>query len=160
MKRKNIWKRGSSLLLIIALVLGGVLPIAKVQASNTPWEGYTRITMSDYKDAGNSSIEATTDEAGTTYTSSLSGTYTGDSMNKTYLDVDINFNETYDASNYYFHYFGSGDWVDNVRFIPYDSGFSLTHTGGKDMGSTWITHPTSGFFNLKILTDIVKNEEE
>ncbi|MDO4650738.1 MAG: hypothetical protein Q4B26_19040, partial [Eubacteriales bacterium] len=120
---------------------------------------YDRITMENYD------IEASTEDAGTAHSTSPSGTYTGVSLNKTYLDVDVKYNDNYNSSNY-FHFFGSGDWADNIRFQPWAEGTGMSiidvnsratalSVANADMGIT-----NGEFFNVKILTDIAANASD
>ncbi len=121
--------------------------------------GYNRITMKNF------GLDASTEESGTVYaqidyTNGVSGTYTGNGLNKTYLDVDIKFNF---VSTNYFHFFGSSDWSNNIRFEPVvlndDTGIKVWDAG-VGICSDIIEVPgipEDTFFNLKIKTDIVSN---
>lgn len=162
MKIKNILKKGISVLLVISLLIGlhstGTMVKAETEEETNPWDGYTRITMQNY------GITASVDEAGTTYNYSVSGKYTGTSLNQTYLDVDVNFNGTFDTSNY-FHYFGSDDWVDTIRFTPDANSMGIQDQATRAATDIWVTHTdyeisASAFFNVKILTDIVTNVDD
>lgn len=115
------------------------------------WTCYQQITMSNF------GIEASTDEAGTTYSSSKAGKYLGDLHGK-YLDVDIKFSESYDS---YFMFYDGNDWYDTIRIAMCSTSFNATSTGD-NFTNKWSTAAACGisanqFFNLKILFDITDN---
>ncbi|MBQ2923591.1 MAG: hypothetical protein IJE60_11010, partial [Tyzzerella sp.] len=91
MKNKKMSKRILVMICVAALLVGSISSLAAVvnnlsdSDTTNPWEEYERITMADFD------IEASADENGTEYTTDKSGTYTGTSLNKTYLDVDIKY---------------------------------------------------------------------
>ena len=121
MKKKKLLGKGISLLLICSMLLSITGTNTKVfasentatetQNSDLPWADYKRITMEDFN------INASTDEVGTPYNGTKSGTYKGNSLDGTYLDVDINFNGNF--NNSYIQFF-TKDWSHYVRFQGYD----------------------------------------
>lgn len=179
MKRKHRLGKGISLLLAISLLLGVTVvgtfaedsgagdAVAQSETTAFPWDGYTRITMEDY------GIDASLDEKGTLYTGNKAGQYKGESLNKTYLDVDINFEGNYHKSgaDYYIRYFlpSTSDWTKDVRIKPIDTHLIISDSGNPkrdtvQSGDIWKTLSSMGvsldeFFNLKILVDIVASEE-
>ena len=119
--------------------------------------GYTRVTLNEFE-----GLKASASESGTTYTTEARGTYTGETLNKTYLDVDVNLNGT--TSNY-FHCLAEGDWAKYKRLSWSESGLLLWDPDNTSAGSIW-AHVDSyqisddEFFNVKIRTDITANAEE
>lgn len=172
MKKKNILGKSISLLLVCSMLLSITGTNTKVlasentetqtQTSDLPWAEYKRITMADYGANIASSNE------GTTFSGSQSWTYKGDSLDGTYLDVDINFNGNF--NNNYFQFF-TEDWYHYVRFQGNDysdnSSDALNiHKGGITWSQSnyWLKNKDTGirvneFFNLKILVDINANAE-
>ena len=172
MKKKNILGKSISLLLVCSMLLSITGTNTKVlasentatetQTSDLPWADYKRITMADY-----GAVVATSDE-GTTFSGNQSWTYKGDSLDGTYLDVDINFNGNF--NNNYFQFF-TEDWYHYVRFQGNDysdnSSDALNiHKGGITWSQSnyWLKNKDTGirvneFFNLKILVDINANAE-
>lgn len=115
------------------------------------WTCYERITMDNF------GIKASTDEAGTVYSSPQPGTYSGDLHGK-YLDVDIKFDESYDS---YFIFYDGTDWYDTIKIAMCSSSFNVTCDGG-NFTNKWSAATACGisanqFFNLKILFDIADN---
>lgn len=182
MKKKRIFIKSISLLLTFALIFGIMSAQIKVWAGDTdqameeeeenklvPWDGYMRITLENY------GITASTGNVGTTYNTSQSGTYQGGSLSRTYLDVDVNLHGTFNG-DIYFHYFGSDDWIDNIRFCPKNDGRAIqikdwyredktSDTYVSRDEDIWIENTEYGissneYFNIKILTDIVANPED
>lgn len=172
MKRKNIIGKGISLLLICSMLLSITGTHTQVfasentaietQNSDMPWTNYKRITMADFN------IDASTDKVGTPYTGAKSGTYKGESLDGTYLDVDINFNGNFNKS--YFQFF-TNNWSHYIRFTgnDYDNNSSDAMNINKaditwSKSNYWLLNKDTGirvneYFNLKILVDISANAE-
>ena len=172
MKKKNLLGKSISLLLVCSMLLSITGTNTKVlasentetqtQTSDLPWAEYKRITMADY-----GANIASSDE-GTTFSGSQSWTYKGDSLDGTYLDVDINFNGNFDRK--YFQFF-TADWSHYVRFQGYDyednssDALSINKAGITwSQSNYWLKNKDTGirvneFFNLKILVDINANAE-
>lgn len=170
MKKKKILGKIISLLLVCSMLLSITGTNTKVlasentatetQTSDLPWADYKRITMADY-----GAVIATSDE-GTTFSASQSWKYKGESLDGTFLDVDVKFNGGF--LNRYIQFFG-GDWNNWIRIqgddnsdkdsveddtISIHGGSKFTHIRplAKDMGIY-----ADEFFNLKILMDIKVN---
>ena len=162
MKNKKMSKRILVMICVAALLVGSISSLAAVvnnlsdSDTTNPWEEYERITMADFD------IEASADENGTEYTTDKSGTYTGTSLNKTYLDVDIKYSGSSLVSNY-INFFGSGNWAGYLRITSWESGTGLAindpenNYGVSPVSVDGITKDT--FFNFKMLTDIVEDEK-
>ena len=172
MKKKNLLGKSISLLLVCSMLLSITGTNTKVlasentetqtQTSDLPWAEYKRITMADY------GAEIATSDEGTTFSGSKTWTYKGDSLDGTYLDVDINFNGNFDRK--YFQFF-TADWSHYVRFQGYDyednssDALSINKAGITwSQSSYWLKNKDTGirvneFFNLKILVDINANAE-
>lgn len=157
MKRKKIWQKGLSLFLVLSLVLGVTAIEPKAQAAETttslPEElkSYTRITMSDF------GIEASTEDAGTKHVAQLESSYTGTSLDKTYLDVDVNFHGCTDG-NRYFQYLHKSDWSQFARLIHWGTGLSA-YEGANSNNSVWMADVANNeFVNLKLAVDVAETK--
>ncbi len=158
MKRKNIWKKTISLLLVFSLILGiggmGSWVFASGTTDSLPEElkDYTRITLGDFN------IEASTETEGTKYTEQKESSYTRETLNKTYLDVDVNFHGGTGSS--YFQYLHKSDWSQYVRVIHYGDGLS-TFEGANTSNSVWMAEPSNNkFINLKLSVDMIANASD
>ena len=157
MKRNRIMRTGISLLLVFSMLLGVTVTGAKAWASDTnateTLDGYTRITLEDF------GIDASTNDEGTKYTEQKEGSYTKGSLDKTYLDVDVNFhNATNDTR--YFQYLYKSDWSEFIRVVHWGSGIS-TWEGANSNNSVWTADvPNNTFFNLKLALNIEVNAND
>ncbi len=116
-------------------------------------EGYTRVTLEDVNGLG-----AARAESGTTYLSARAGEYTGTSLHKTYLDMDVQ-----STAGCFLTYLMSENtfWgTDRYQFELVDTNLKITPVNGGTGGSAvtlglgTLGYTAGQMFNLKIRTDI------
>ena len=158
MKRIHMWKKSISLLLVLSLIMGVITIGNQVMASDrtsgviSDLKDYTRITMEDF------GITASTEDGGTKYSEQKEGSYTGETLNKTYLDVDVNFHGGNGGS--YFQYLHKTNWEQYLRVIHYGDGLSV-YEGANTSNSIWMPElSNNGFFNLKLAVDMKANASD
>ncbi len=130
-----------------------------------PFAGYERITLSDYK----ATMTAGTLTASLAHGANL--TYQGSAnLNKSYLDVDVNYNGIVGYGTANLRYQGSGQWKDsynlawetatNLLFFRYDENSQTpVLCRVNDLAAYGITGP-SDWINVKIKTDVAVDAQD
>ena len=150
---------------LCAQVAAGKTLTVKVPGEKVdPFEGYERITLSDY----NATMTAGTLTAPLANGANL--TYKGSAnLNKSYLDLDLNFNGTTGNGSANLRYQASDRWKDsynlswsnseNICFWRYDNN-SATPTLKTVKASDYGINSPSDWFNVKIKTDVTVNAQD
>lgn len=145
---------------------GGTISARVPMDVNEELKGYTPITLNDYD--GTKTITDGNFVTNLANAGSINAPFTD--FNKTYLDVDVNFNGTVGKGSSNIRYQASGQWTDNYVLGWNSDGTSL-HLFNYRNGSTVVDLATSisaadygisgpsDWFNVKIATDITADPD-
>ena len=127
-----------------------------------PFAGYERITLADYNTTLNSALTASL-----AHGAQLTYQGTG-SMDKTYIDIDVNFNGKMDT-NHMLRFYASDRWKDSYNLswetaeqlviTHYDNGQNFTILDRVKTAAYGIDGP-SDWFNIKLKFDITPNAND
>ena len=128
-----------------------------------PFAGYDRITLADYANSLDNTLKASLGHG-----ASMAYKGTGD-LNKSYLDIDVNFNGTTGNGSANLRYQASDRWKDsynlswsdgaNICLWRYDNNSSTPTLKTVKAADFGINSP-SDWFNVKIKTDVTVNAQD
>ena len=146
------------------LSAGKTLTVKTPGAKADPFAGYDRITLADYANSLDSTLKASLGHgAGMTYKGSAD-------LNKSYIDLDVNYNGNVHYSNFMLRFYGSDRYKDSYHLswetdkqliiTRYDNaqGFTILDRV-KNLSDYGISGP-SDWFNVKLKFDITPNASD